>query len=166
MIKIDTLTRLAPSKVRLRHSRRHAQLSHLNLTLNLSIFSFVLSLAFLPHLPPLLSSFTVPLPASCLGLRQLPEIPLFCFQPKACVVEPKATSPTSTEPCAPRSLNHSFAPPFPRFISCGCDKPLLVHCHWSRQNFLSHAKAPTSLWHGFSFKIFNCSCSLAPSVTI
>ena len=35
-------------------------------------------------------------------------------------------------------------------ISCSCLQPLLVHCHWSRQSCLSHAKAPSSLWHGFS----------------
>ena len=37
-----------------------------------------------------------------------------------------------------------------RGISCGCLQPLLIHCHWSRQSCLSHAKASSSLWHGFS----------------
>ena len=35
-------------------------------------------------------------------------------------------------------------------ISCKCLQPLLLHCHWPRQSCLSHAKAPSSLWHGFS----------------
>ena len=26
-----------------------------------------------------------------------------------------------------------------------------IHCHWPRQSCLSHAKAPSSLWHGFTF---------------
>ena len=36
-----------------------------------------------------------------------------------------------------------------RGISCGCLQPFLLHCHWPRQSCLSHAKAPSSLWHGF-----------------
>ena len=29
-----------------------------------------------------------------------------------------------------------------------------VHCHWPKQSCLSHAKAPSSLWHGFSSSHF------------
>ena len=29
-----------------------------------------------------------------------------------------------------------------------------VHCHWPRQSCLSHAKASSSLWHGFSSSHF------------
>ena len=43
--------------------------------------------------------------------------------------------------CSPFSLAEFFY---------GCLQPLLVHCHWSRQSCLSHAKAPFSLWYGFS----------------
>ena len=39
-------------------------------------------------------------------------------------------------------------------ISCGCVQPFFVHCHWSRQSCLSHAKAPSSLWHGISSSHF------------
>ena len=37
-----------------------------------------------------------------------------------------------------------------RGISCSCLQPLLVHCHCPTQSCLSHAKASSSLWHGFS----------------
>ena len=37
-----------------------------------------------------------------------------------------------------------------RGISCGCLQSYPIHCHWPRQSCLSHAKAPSSLWHGFS----------------
>ena len=37
-----------------------------------------------------------------------------------------------------------------RGISCDCLQHLLIHCHWPRQSCLSYAKAPSSLWHGFS----------------
>ena len=36
-----------------------------------------------------------------------------------------------------------------RGISCGCLQSYLIHRHWSRQSILSHAKASSSLWHGF-----------------
>ena len=48
-------------------------------------------------------------------------------------------------------FHSSFCSPFlSRGISCGCLQPLLIHCHWSRQSCLSHAKASSSLWHGFT----------------
>ena len=56
---------LSSSRPRLRHSRRLALPSHLNLTLNFTLF-FVLSLALLPHFTPLLNFPTVPLPGSLL----------------------------------------------------------------------------------------------------
>ena len=37
-----------------------------------------------------------------------------------------------------------------RGISGGGLQSYLIHCHWPRQSCLSHAKAPSSLWHGFS----------------
>ena len=49
----------------------------------------------------------------------------------------------------------SFCSPFsPRGISCGCLQSYPIHCHWPRQSCLSHAKAPSSLWHGFSSSHF------------
>ena len=37
-----------------------------------------------------------------------------------------------------------------RGISCDCFQSYPIHCHWSRQSCLSHAKAPFSPWHGFT----------------
>ena len=37
-----------------------------------------------------------------------------------------------------------------RGISFGCLQPFLIHCYCPRQSCLSHAKASSSLWHGFS----------------
>ena len=37
-----------------------------------------------------------------------------------------------------------------RGISCSCLQSYPIHCHWPRQSCLSHAKAPSSLWHGFT----------------
>ena len=69
--------RLSSPKSRLRHGRGDFLFSLLN-PINLSILSFVMSLA----LPPLLTSLTVPLPGN--RLRSLPqlEIPLFCLPAK------------------------------------------------------------------------------------
>ena len=50
--------------VMLRYGRRLALLSRPNLTLNMYTLFFALSLALLPHLPPLLISPTVPLPGN------------------------------------------------------------------------------------------------------
>ena len=36
------------------------------------------------------------------------------------------------------------------WIFCGYLQSFFLHCHWPRQSCLSHAKAPSSLWHGFS----------------
>ena len=52
---------------RLRCGKRLAHLSLLNLTINLCILSFVLSLALRPHLSSLVTFSTVPLPGSGLG---------------------------------------------------------------------------------------------------
>ena len=66
-------------KPRLRHGRRLALLSHPNLTLNLCTFSFVLSLALLPHFPSLL---TLPTQGVGFSLHRLHEIPFFCLPVK------------------------------------------------------------------------------------
>ena len=70
--KIDRLTSPLPDVLRLsspklRNGRQLALFSRLNLTLNLCTLPFVLSLA---HLPPLLTSQTVPLPGSVFDLFQ------------------------------------------------------------------------------------------------
>ena len=61
----------ASPRPRLRHGRRLALLSHLGLTLNLYTLFFALSLAFLPCLPPLLTSLTVLLPGNQLRFMPL-----------------------------------------------------------------------------------------------
>ena len=61
--RLPDVLRLSSSKPRLSHSRRLAPLSRSNLTLNLCILSFVLSLALLP---PLLTSPAISQPESWL----------------------------------------------------------------------------------------------------
>ena len=77
IIKIARLTspplgmpRLSSPRPKLRHGKRLALLFHPSLTLNLFSLFFALSLALLPHLPPLLTSPTLPLPGS--RLRSTP----------------------------------------------------------------------------------------------
>ena len=99
---------------RLRHDRRLALLSHLNLILNLCTLSFFLSLDFLPHLPPLLTSPTVPdltVPGS--RLRSSPitrDLTFLSPGQRPCVAERKATFLTLAEPRALRSVICPFAP--------------------------------------------------------
>ena len=97
---------------RWRHGRRLALLFHLGLTLNLYTLSFALSLALLPRLPPLLIF------PNCSSPRELASVYAaylrFHFsvsQPKAEVAEPEATSLSSAEPRAQRSLTHPLALP-------------------------------------------------------
>ena len=76
------------------------------------LISFVLSLALLPHLLPLLAFSIVPLLGVGFSLCRLPEIPLFCLQVRRpCVAKLEATFPSSAEPRALRSLTRPFAPP-------------------------------------------------------
>ena len=64
VMKIARLTSPLLDVLSLRHGSRLAFLSRPNLTLNLCTHSFVLSLALLPRLPPLLTSPTVLLPGN------------------------------------------------------------------------------------------------------
>ena len=110
---------------------------------------FTLSLALFPRVLPLLTSPTVLLPGN--RLRSLPitgdtTIPFLSQRP--CVAEPEATFPSSAEPRSRRSLTRLSAllsprmnflrlpPTFPRPLPLG--------------QILSYAKAPSSLWLGFS----------------
>ena len=84
LIKIVRLTSLLPGMLRLsspttklRHGRRPALLSYPKLTLNLCTLFCVLSLAFLPYLPPLLTFPTVPLPGSWLRSSSTIRDPTF-----------------------------------------------------------------------------------------
>ena len=161
VMKIDRLTsplldapRQSSPRPRLRHGRRFAFLFHLNLTLNLCTL-FALSLALLPRLPPFLTFPTVLLPGNQLWFMPLTCDPTFPFlNQRLCVAEPEATFLSSAEPRAPWSLTRPFAllslPAASNLQPCGCLQPCLVHCHWPRQSCLSHAKASSSLWHGFS----------------
>ena len=48
-----------------------------------------------------------------------------------------------------KESHSSFCSPFSPAEFLGL-QPLLFHCHWPRQSCLSHAKASSSPWHGFS----------------
>ena len=117
VMKIAMLTSLlldAPRqsspRPRLRHGKRFALLFHLNLTLNLCTLFFALSLAFLPRLPPLLTSPTALLPGNRFRSVPLTWDPTFPFlSQRPCVAEPEATSLSSAEPRAPWSLTRPFA---------------------------------------------------------
>ena len=107
----DMLPLLLP-RPRLKHSRRLALLSRLNLTLNPYTLSFVLSLAFLPHFSSLLSSLTVLLPGSRLRSSPVTRDPTsLSFSQRPCVAEPEITFPRSAEPRALKSLTRPFAHP-------------------------------------------------------
>ena len=50
----------------------------------------------------------------------------------------------------PKKSHLSFSSPFsPAQFLAAASQPFLLHCHWPRQSSLSHAKASSSLWHGF-----------------
>ena len=144
---------LPSPRPRLRHGRRRALLSLLNLTLNLHTHFFALSLALLTHLPLLLTSPTVLLPWNRLrsSPREIlrPEIPLFSLSQRPCVAEPEATFLSSAEPHALSSFTRPFAPPstllnFLR-LPLTFSRPLLL----PRQSCLSYVKASSWFWHGF-----------------
>ena len=99
---LPDVLRLSSPKPRLRHGRRLVLLSRPNLILNLCTLFFVLSLALL------LTSLSAPLPGSrSTSLTWDPTFPFFSQRP--CVVELRATFPSSAEPHALRSLTRLFA---------------------------------------------------------
>ena len=109
----DVLRLSSPSR-RLRYGRRLALFPRPYLTLNMCTLSFILSLALLPHLSPLLTSPTVSFPGS--RLWSLPIIcnPTFLFpSQRLYVAEPEAASPSSAESRTLRSLIFPSAPPSP-----------------------------------------------------
>ena len=79
---LPDMPRLSLPKLRLKHGKRYTYLSLPNPTINLYIPSFVLPLTLLPHLPPLLTSPTAPVPGSQFQSCRLLKIPLFCFPAK------------------------------------------------------------------------------------
>ena len=150
-IKIVRLTsplpdvlRLSSPRPRLRHSRRHACLSLLNLILNQFFISFVLSPALLPSL---LTSQLFLSQKFGYGQRQLLEISLICFlvkgqkpsKARGCLSELQGV--TSPQESHSSSWSHFSKAEFivaatnlSSYIATGPDK--------SR---LSHAIAPSSL---------------------
>ena len=99
--------RQSSQRPRQRHGRRLALLFHLNLNLNLCTLFFALSLALLP---PLLTSPTVLLPGNRLWSMPLTCDPTFPFlSQRPCIAEPEATSLSSAEPRARKSLTRLFA---------------------------------------------------------
>ena len=97
-------------RLRLRHGRWLALLSHLGLTLNLYTLFFALSLAHLPRLRSFLTSPTVLFPGNRLRSMPLTWDPTFPFlSQRPCVAEPEATSLSSAEPRAQWSLIRPFA---------------------------------------------------------
>ena len=102
--------RQSSPRPRLRHGRRLALVFHTNQTQKLYTLFFALSLAFLPRLPSLLISPTVLLPGN--WLRSTPLVCNLTFPfliQRPCVAKPEATSLSSAEPRARRSLTRSFA---------------------------------------------------------
>ena len=106
---LDVLHQSSP-RPRRWHGRRLALLSHLNLILNLCTLFFAISLALLPRLPPLLTFPTVPLPGNRLWSMSLTCNPTFSLlSQRPCIEGPEATSLSSGEPRARRSLTRPFA---------------------------------------------------------
>ena len=98
------------SSPKLRHGRRLAVLLPLNQTPKLYTLFFALSLALLPHLPPLQTSPAVALPGNWHRSMPLTCDPTFPFlSQRPCAAEPEATSLRSAEPRALRSLTSPFA---------------------------------------------------------
>ena len=95
---------------KLRHGRRHAHFSFLNLTLNWCILFSVLSVILLSHLPSLLTCPIVLLPGS--QLRSSPttwDLTFLFPSQRPCVAEPGATCPCYAEPSALRNIISLFA---------------------------------------------------------
>ena len=160
VMKITRLTsppldapRQSSPRPRLRHGRRLALLFHLGLTLNLYTLFFALSLALLPRLHTLLIFQTILLPGN--RLRSMPltlDLTFSFLSQRSCVAEPEATSVSSAEPRARRSLTcPSALLSLAEFLAAasnlssstatGPDKvayPMLKHLPPSGMDFLLH----------------------------
>ena len=151
--------RQSSPRPRLRHGRRLALLFHPNQTLKLYTLFFALSLALLSRLPSLLTSLTILLRGDRLRSTPLTWDLTFPFlSQRPCVAESEATSLSSAQPRARRSLTRPFALLSLRlnFLRLPPTGPtaFLLHCHWPSQSCLSHDKLSSSLWHGFSSSHF------------
>ena len=139
---------------RLRHGRRLALFFLPNQTRKSYTLFFALSLTLLPLLLIFfLSNFpncSCPRESS-FGLCRLPEIPLFpFFSQRPCVAEPEATFLSSAVTCAQRSVTRLFALLSPALNFLQLPPTFLPPLPLAQTSCLSHAKAPSSLWHGFS----------------
>ena len=66
---------------------------------------------------------------------------------------PNCSSPRESASVYAAYLRSHFSVSQPKTLRSkarGCLQPFLLHRHWPRQSCLSHAKASSSLWHGFS----------------
>ena len=146
--------RLSSPRPRLRHGRRLAVLFHPNLTLNLYTLFFVLSLAHLPRLPPLLTSpnYSSPKESASVyatylkshssvsqpkALRSRARGYLFELRRATCLKESYLSF------CSPFSLAEFLAAAsnLSSFTATGPDKvayPMLKHLPRSGMNFLVH----------------------------
>ena len=129
-----------------------SSLSPLNLILNQSIVSSVLSLVILLYLLSFLTFPTVLLPGNrhpfwattFLNLRSHFAI----SQSKVLLNRAIGYLSELPEATCPEKYHSSFYSLF-HCIFCGCHKPLFVHCHWPTPSRLSYDKSFSSLWHGF-----------------
>ena len=101
---------LSSPKPRLRHGMQHAHLCLVNVTLNLYILSFVLSLALLFYLSFHISP-TAPLPRDWLwSSTNNGDLTFLFFSQSSWVTETEASCPSSPELCVLRSLIRLSAP--------------------------------------------------------
>ena len=103
------------------------------------------------------SSSSSPNFPSCSSSRESASVYAAYLRSRFCVFQPNTLRSRARgylselrRATCPEESHSFFCSPFSRGISCGCLQPFLVHCHWPRQSCLSHAKAPSSLWHGLS----------------
>ena len=75
----------------------------------------------------------------------------FVSQPKALRSRARDYLSELRRATCPVESHLSFCSPFsPAEFFVAASNLCSSHCHWPRQSCLSHAKAPSSLWHGFS----------------
>ena len=152
---LPDVLRLSSPRPKLRHGRRLALLSYPNLTLNLCTFSFVLLLALLPHLPPLLTTQPFLFQGVGFDFRRLPKS-FFVSKPKAQRSRAKGYLYELRQATFPEESHWSFCSPFSpaKFLGAasnlesaasstatGPDKvvyPMLKHLHCSGMDFLLH----------------------------
>ena len=71
-------------------------------------------------------------------------------QPKALRSRARGYLSEVCQATCPVESHSSFCSPFSSAEFLADASNLFPHCHWPRQTCLSHAKASSSLWHGFS----------------